>query len=260
MVDKGALAEARAFVDRTGPRPRLGDGSRLYDAARVRLLLAEGRYADALHLLDQRPEAAYRTANPAWFEERSLRAQALAGLGDTATALALAQEDHVQQRRWGAPSLVGRTLRLVGQLRGGPEGLAELREATALLAPTGVRLEYARAVAALATAVPEDEERIDLLSRALRLAEECGADGLRAAVAADLAACGVPVPGQPDVAGTLTTTERRIAAMAADGADDREIAQALFLTPRSVADALASVRDRLGVHSHTELRQALGVT
>ena len=56
---------------------------------------------------------------------------------------------------------------------------------------------------------------------------------------------GHPVADQPNSAITLTTTERRIAAMADSGADVREIAQALFLTPHTVEITLESVRDRL---------------
>jgi ATP/maltotriose-dependent transcriptional regulator MalT len=253
MVDRGALREARDSIERTAPRPRLGDGARLYGQAQARLLLAEGRYDQALRILDGHPTT---SANPVWFEARSLRARALAGLGRHGEAVALADEDHAQQRRWGAPSLVGRTLRLLGHLRGDPD---QLREAAALLAPTGARLEYARALAALARVTPDRAEQVRVRRQALRLAEGCGAARLRAELAQALTEAGVPVPAEPDVAATLTATERRVAAMAVDGADDREIAQALFLTPRSVTDTLASVRQRLGVRFPHELRQALPI-
>ncbi|WP_327010202.1 helix-turn-helix transcriptional regulator [Dactylosporangium sp. NBC_01737] len=60
------------------------------------------------------------------------------------------------------------------------------------------------------------------------------------------------MPAQPSA--SLTTGERRIAALAVGGADDRDIAQALFLTPHTVNDTLAAIRRKLGVTTLAELR------
>ncbi len=54
------------------------------------------------------------------------------------------------------------------------------------------------------------------------------------------------VPAEPSGALTLTSTERRMLGMLAEGADVKTIAQALFLTPRTVEVTLESVRDRVG--------------
>jgi DNA-binding CsgD family transcriptional regulator len=45
--------------------------------------------------------------------------------------------------------------------------------------------------------------------------------------------------------------------MALDGAEDRDIAQRLFITPRSVQTTLAAIREQVGVASPEELRAAL---
>jgi DNA-binding NarL/FixJ family response regulator len=42
----------------------------------------------------------------------------------------------------------------------------------------------------------------------------------------------------------LTTTERRVLQLHADGHDSRAIAQALFLTPRTVERTLAELQSR----------------
>ena len=55
----------------------------------------------------------------------------------------------------------------------------------------------------------------------------------------------------------LTLTEHRAAALAAEGADERDVAQALFLTPHAAQVRLASAQAKLGVHSLDELAEAL---
>jgi tetratricopeptide (TPR) repeat protein len=246
LIDRGDLAAARRFVDDRRTGLRLGEGARLFDEAHAQLLLAERRFDDALDLLDKRAARITRPANPMWpyFQGRALRARALAGLGRYSQAQDAAEQVLTDAREWGVPSAVGYALRLVGELRQarpgpGGDGVAELREAVALLGTTACRVENLRALVALADAIAHDSpERLDLLRQALRLAEQCGATGLRDAVRERLVRAGITVPAEPDTALTLTTTERAIAAMAAGGADEREIAQALFLTPRSVRDVL----------------------
>ena len=56
-------------------------------------------------------------------------------------------------------------------------------------------------------------------------------------------------PGSPG----LTATERRIAALVADGRTNKEVAAALFLSARTVEAHLRQVYRKLGVRSRTEL-------
>ncbi|GGM61762.1 BTAD domain-containing putative transcriptional regulator [Dactylosporangium sucinum] len=244
LIERGALAEARAFVDARHAHVRIGDGIRLFAQAKVDLLMAEGRPSDAIAVLDTELTTGY-LANPMWFEERSLRARALAALGRLDEAVALAEADLARLRDWGAPRAVGRGLRLLGALRRDPD---LLREATALLAGTEARLDYTRALYGLGQVV---DEPVELYREALKLAEECGAAPLRAEIAAALAALGDEVPAEPPAA--LTTGERRLVAMHVGGADDREIAQALFLTPHTVRDTLDTIRRRFGVTDLAEV-------
>lgn len=58
-------------------------------------------------------------------------------------------------------------------------------------------------------------------------------------------------------AAALTPSERRIAAMAAEGLSNREIAQALFITSRTIAMHLSNAFRKLGVSSRTQLPAAL---
>ena len=52
----------------------------------------------------------------------------------------------------------------------------------------------------------------------------------------------------------LTPSEARIVRMAADGMGNRDIAQALFLTVRTVENHLGSAYRKLGIGSRDELR------
>jgi DNA-binding CsgD family transcriptional regulator len=71
------------------------------------------------------------------------------------------------------------------------------------------------------------------------------------------AAGGVPEPVAAAGLEALTLTERRAAALAAEGADERGVAQALFLTPHAAQLRLDSARAKLGVRSREELAAAL---
>lgn len=55
----------------------------------------------------------------------------------------------------------------------------------------------------------------------------------------------------------LTPSERRIATMAAEGLSSPQIAQALFVSLKTVETHLGHAYAKLGIHSRTELRGVL---
>jgi DNA-binding CsgD family transcriptional regulator len=55
----------------------------------------------------------------------------------------------------------------------------------------------------------------------------------------------------------LTASERRVAELAADGLTNRQIAQALFVTTKTVEMHLGRVYPKLGIAGRTELAGAL---
>ncbi|MFF5295983.1 helix-turn-helix transcriptional regulator [Paractinoplanes globisporus] len=65
-----------------------------------------------------------------------------------------------------------------------------------------------------------------------------------------------PSPGAPAIP-ALTAQQERIAGLVADGATNREVAQQLHLSPRTVDHHLRNVFARLGVRSRTELARVL---
>jgi DNA-binding CsgD family transcriptional regulator len=58
----------------------------------------------------------------------------------------------------------------------------------------------------------------------------------------------------------LTPSERRIATLAAEGRSNREIAQALFLTVKTVETHLSNAYRKLDIRSRRELPEALSDT
>jgi hypothetical protein len=129
------------------------DGARFWLASRAELCLAAGAFSEALAVTEQletmRPAAG---AHPVWAPWRSLRARALSGLGQRDAALALARDDLSAAHRTGAPWVIGRGLRILGELSPGTDGTTLLHEAAALLAPTTAGLERAKTARALGAA------------------------------------------------------------------------------------------------------------
>jgi DNA-binding CsgD family transcriptional regulator len=64
-------------------------------------------------------------------------------------------------------------------------------------------------------------------------------------------------PGRARSTG-LTPTERRVARLAADGMRTKDIAAALFVTPKTVDTNLSRIYAKLGIHSRVELVRVLG--
>ena len=61
------------------------------------------------------------------------------------------------------------------------------------------------------------------------------------------------IGGRPAVTGSLTESERQIADLVAAGRSNREVAEALFLSPKTVSANLARIYRKLGVSSRTEM-------
>ncbi|HEX2127810.1 MAG TPA: helix-turn-helix transcriptional regulator, partial [Solirubrobacterales bacterium] len=96
------------------------------------------------------------------------------------------------------------------------------------------------------------------LSEGLDLAEACGATALADVAHQELTAAGAK-PRRQQFSGVdaLTASERRVARMAAGGMSNNEIAQALFITRKTVETHLGHVYQKLEIGSRRELDDAL---
>ncbi|HVL94880.1 MAG TPA: AAA family ATPase [Solirubrobacteraceae bacterium] len=233
--------------------------------ARVRLRLAQGRWREALVDLEACAEWERRfdVRDGGWVCWRSLAAEARLAAGEAEHARALAEEGLELARRLGIPRALGQALRIAARAAPDPERrLALLEEAVDVLGRGGVAVEHARAAAALgaehAAARRADAARATL-GEALDLAGRCGATRLEQAARDALIALGArPRRSRATGAAALTPAERRVAELAAGGASNRDIAEQLFLTAKTVENHLTSTYRKLGIASRTQLAQRLG--
>ena len=266
LVERGAVDEAAGILDAAESsvasdafaRAPLLRGRAMVEAARGdhRAALAHAvELGSALASFGHtNPAASY----PGW---RSLAAREYHAVGETQAALVLAQEEVELARAWGVASPLGRALRILGLIEGGNAAVECIREAVAVLEPSPARLEYAYALADLGGALRRDNRRAearDHLRHALELTQRCGATLLAEQAHRELIATGArPRRIVQTGAASLTPSERRIAAMAAEGLSNRDIAQALFVTLRTVEMHLSNAFRKLDVSSRTQLAGVL---
>jgi len=261
MVERAELEEARALVDRPNPANQ-GFRLRLLEAnGRVRLALDQPEPALTQLLEAARITNAAGIENPAVIAWRSQAALALHRLGREDEARVLAGEELELSRRWGAPRTVGVSLRALGLVEGGSRGEQLLRDAVDTLADSPARLEHARALVDLGAALRRGNSRSEarqLLREGVDQAHRCGATALVTRANHELAATGAH-PRTVMLSGleALTASERRVAQMAADDLSNKEIAQALFVTVKTVETHLGRVYRKLAVRSRKELALAL---
>ena len=250
LVRRGDLEEARRCSRAATSRRRRPRPPGIFHQAKLELLAAEGRDAEALATAELLERGFAHVRNPATATWRSLRAPLRHRAGDVEGALADLDEELALARTWGAPGPIGRVLRIRGELLG---DAAQLGEAVAILADSTVRLEHARALLALGRNLRLDRrptEAREPLREALAVAAACGAPGLVAEVRAELGAAGVRPRNEALTGpGALTPSERRIAELAAGGLTNRDIAQQLFVTPKTVEVHLSAVYRKLGITS-----------
>jgi DNA-binding CsgD family transcriptional regulator len=175
---------------------------------------------------------------PDW---RNDAAAALVALGRSREARELVEEQ--LSRPLGERSRVrGRALRRLAAASESSERPALLREAVHILEACGDRLELAHARAELEEALAAPDER--------PRSEPSRHEPTRPGALAE------PAPGGREpapVRAELTGAERRVAALAADGRTNREIARKLFITESTVEQHLTKIYRKLNVRSRGDL-------
>jgi DNA-binding CsgD family transcriptional regulator len=230
--------------------------------ARAQLELARGEIAlgvaDLRHLADL--AKGWVDRDPANFPYRSMLALAAGTERDEARALAA--EELELARTWGSPRPIGVALRALGLVAGGEEGIELLKEAASVLEGSEARLEHARALVDLGAALRRSGSKgaaREHLAEGMALAHGCGATALVGRAHEELLAAGArPRRIALTGAASLTPSERRVARLAADGMTNKEIAQALFVTLRTVEMHLSNAYGKLAIRSRHDLPGALG--
>ena len=264
LIERGELDEAEQAL---APLDSEAESGSLVSPplrfARGRLRVAQGRVAEGLD--DILAVGALLTRSlvisPGALPWRSEAAFAYLALGDHEAAERLANEELELAQAFGAPRALGEALRAAGVVAGGDRGASLLREAIEAFERAGARLERTRALADLGAMLRRRNRRTEareLLREALDAAHRAGARPLAEYAETELRATGAR-PRRVVLTGldSLTASERRIAELAGEGLTNREIAQTLFVTARTVEGHLTSVFRKLQVSSRDELRAAL---
>ena len=264
LAERGRLDDARAILDSLPlgePELRVWQGVGVL-AERGRVRIASGDLAGVADMLeaDHRMTAAgcHLSVLVEWVPTA---AAALARLGRADEAAALARRELEAAIAFGAPRRQALALSTSGGLDGGAEGLAALREAVALLDDSPARLARAQALVNLGIGLRRRDEGLaarEPLAAGLDLAYQCGAVALADTARTELVATGArPRRASLRGPGSLTPAELRTAEMAASGMSNREIAQALFVSTKTVETQLSQAYSKLGIGSRAELAAAL---
>ena len=263
MVEAGLIDEARALLD---------EHMLLTDVAQDVVTLNTGYTLAMLHLAAGAPDLALlalsskaaQEAVSGWVEPwrpwRALAVQAHVRL-ETSRLPGRWQPSSWRSPSVGAAHELGIALRSCAATceRGQRRGLLE--DAVAALEASPARLEFARTLFELGCCLRTDGRRTEArppLQAAAELAHRCGARPLVARAIAELRVLGAR-PRRLMFSGIegLTASERRAAELAAKGMTNREIAQALFVTQKTVESHLTHVFRKLDIGSRKQIASAL---
>jgi DNA-binding CsgD family transcriptional regulator len=260
-------ASLRQLIDRAGVRydTEFMPNAPLRYASGV-LRAAAGNHEDAIEELRSCAfeHPAHGGENPAMFPWRSAAALSLAELGRHSEAQTLAADEARRAQSFGAPRAIGIALRAQALVGPHAQRSAGLEAALAVLADSPARLEHARVLVDLGATLRAAGQRTaarEPLLEALTRAARCGASTLERRARTELAAIGVR-PRGTDRAGarSLTPSERRVAELAATGRTNREIAQTLFVTEKTVETHLGRAFRKLDITSRRQLPDVLANT
>ena len=260
--DVSAAAELIEAVDFTG--------STLGGSFGVEVLAHRGRVRIASGTLDRGLadifEAQRRMMAAGWqlsvlTDWTPAAASALVTLGRADEARRLAKRELSDAAAYGAPRRHAIALSLSGLLDPTDDGIARLHQAVAILERTPARVEHARALVNLGEGLRlrgQQAEARTVLAQARDAAHRCGAGALVQRAGAELVASGAR-PRRDAITGpdALTPAEARAARMAAEGLSNREIAQALFVSTKTIEAQLSRAYAKLSIHGRSELADAL---
>jgi DNA-binding CsgD family transcriptional regulator len=265
----GDFDEAERLLEVNGFNGPLPDGPLIPQllSARGRLRLSQGRFEEGLADLEgsraRLEQAGQFGAIPSLDVARAL-APALLQAGREEEARELADEALRIARAHAQPRNVADALRTQALTHVGGPDVDQLQEAAATWERIDAPLGLARTLVDLGAALRRRRQPAaarDPLRRALDLARACGARPLAERAEHELRAAGAR-PRRDRITGrdALTATELRVANLATEGMTNRQIAETLFVTKKTVESHLDRVFRKLDIHARGELQQALSAT
>jgi DNA-binding CsgD family transcriptional regulator len=262
-LDEPEAAEAALAAAGPDDLPAGVLGAPMVLQSRARLRLAQQRPADAHADL---MEAAARwdelgCCHPVLASWRVEATEALVRLRDTDGARKLAGQQLDLADRLGTPGARGAALRAVARAAPPDQRITLLQRAVSILSGSPAGLERARALVDLGAALRRANRRGEArepLSRALDLAQRGGLRLIARRARDELLAAGAR-PRRNILTGpdALTPAEHRVAALAAAGHTNREIAEQLYITQRTVETHLTHVFQKLQIITRAQLADSM---
>lgn len=260
LVERGDLAGARARLARIDAKSDIVANKVTCTMAAAILARAEGVVTAERQALRDLQRMADVLGFATWVFGPWPAALAIA-LGPCDEAWELADQALTAARMRGRPGEIGIALRAQALVNAGGPDVERLRTALAELERSELALEHARTLVELGAALRRRGHRSEArqpLAAGLERAFRCGAAALVERARVELKATGarprrLMVTGQD----ALTPSERRIAILAAEGRSNREIAQALFVTSKTVETHLSHAYRKLDITSRTQIASAL---
>jgi DNA-binding CsgD family transcriptional regulator len=262
LVEDGRLAEADAIV-RGGPLSGDREPDTVWQlwllGARARLHAAQGNATAALADAMTCERSYQRWGADCMLDVpwRLQAADAYRRLDDHHRAAALTAEHLRLARAFGVPRHIAIALRTAATLAGTAEETTRLlHEAIDLLQDSPARLELARTLERLGQALLDGGNRkagLDAVRRSAELAAESHASVMVERLRALLVGSGGRLPPAPTGVRAFTPSERQVAQLAAIGLTNRQIAERLFLSEKTIEAHLSRAYRKLGVRSRTQL-------
>jgi DNA-binding CsgD family transcriptional regulator len=269
LAGRGQWAAAQAHIDvarRAGAE--LGDVMSLAYAglAMIAVAAAKGEMSDVLAITDlfaamDPTHGAMEPGVLTWCPAR-IEALAAAGRHDEAADLAGRAQGIAEAR--GRGSAVAGALRARGVLesaRGHPDAAAAAFERSAACLPAGMTFESGLLGLAFGIHLRRSGRRRragDHLRAALDAFDALGARPYVERAAAELRACGITPRRRGPALPVLTGREHAVATLVAEGLTNREIAERLVVSSKTVEYHLANSFAKLGVRSRAQLAARIG--
>lgn len=266
LSDRGEAARAEDLVARivTPPSPAgpvIDHQLHLMVRARARRALGDREGALRLLLAAGRAQREAGLANPVFAPWWAEACHTLAALSRPQEARAHAEYGAELAERWGTAHALGIAALARGAITPGRAGIELLAESADTLAVSPARTEHARADFELGRrllAHGEEAKARPHLRAAADLAHTCGALSLAHSARRLLIAAGGRMPERTGSREDLLTgAERKVVGLVLNGASNREIAQSLCVTLRTVETHLTSVYRKMGVSRRAALATTL---
>ena len=263
MAARGPEAAARA-LERLPPQERDPESitAQFWWLSRAAVALAGDRPDDALADVGavQAWERRWPAEGGGWATWRPLAALAHHALGDIQTARTIARDGVLRAERFGAPRQLGEALRAAAMTAPEDERAHGLVRAAEVMRRGDCGADHATCLIDLGETLLRSgavDAALVALHDALTEADSIGADAVAARAQRVLVEAGArPRRAARSGLRSLTPAERRVADLAARALRNREIAERLFLTEKTVEMHLTTVYRKLGIRSRVELAGA----